>query len=576
VGDLLPRMTLDEKIAQMTLVEKGSITPEDIQVLGVGGLLSGGGGYPANNNTPEGWVEMVNGYQNLALSSRLGIPLIYGVDAVHGHNNLYGATIFPHNIGLGATRNPELVEQICRATALEMLATGIYWDYAPVLAVVQDARWGRSYESYGENTELVTELATACVLGIQGGSFEDGTAALATIKHFVGDGGTLWGTSTTENYMLDQGVTDIDEATLRAIHLPPYIPAIENGAMSVMISFSSWGGMKMHAQQYLITDVLKDELGFTGFVVSDWAGVDQIAPDDYYASVVASINAGVDMVMVPYDYLRFMDVVKEAVNNGDIPMERIDDAVTRILTVKFAMGLFEHPLANPDLLTVVGSEEHRTIARQAVVESQVLLKNEGDLLPLDPATSTIFVAGTAANDPGIQAGGWTIEWQGSAGDIIPGTTILEGIQNTVSPETQVVYVADGNFSAETAKPDVVIVVVGELPYAEGRGDSATLTLPEAELQAIENARAYSDNVIVVIVSGRPVMITDLIQDWDAVVASWLPGSEGQGVADVLFGVQPFTGKLPITWVASVDQLPLGSSDTEPLFPFGFGLETTAR
>ncbi|NDJ79388.1 MAG: hypothetical protein GYB65_24320, partial [Chloroflexi bacterium] len=316
VEDLLARMSLYEKIGQMTQVENGSIVPEDITNEAIGSILSGGGGAP-DVNTPAAWAAMTDGYQQYALETRLGIPLIYGVDAVHGHNNVYGAVIFPHNIGLGATRNAELVEEICRITALEMVATGTHWNFAPVLAVLQDARWGRYYEGYGEDTDLVTELSVACVEGLQGDSLADPLTVLATPKHFVGDGGAVWGTGSGD-YDIDQGVTDVDEDTLRAIHLPPYQAAVDAGAQNVMISFSSWGGMKMHGQQYLITDVLKGEFGFEGFIISDWAGVDQIASDDYYLSVVTSINAGVDMVMVPYDYIRFIDTLALAVENGDV------------------------------------------------------------------------------------------------------------------------------------------------------------------------------------------------------------------------------------------------------------------
>ena len=578
VDGVLAYMTLEEKIAQMTLVEKGSIINDDIQYLGIGGLLSGGGGFPQGNNTPEGWAEMVNGYQEYAINSRLGIPLIYGVDAVHGHSNLEGAVIFPHNIGMGATRNPALVEEACRITALEMIATGIYWNYSPVVAVVQDIRWGRTYESYGEDTDLVSELATACIQGLQGEDLSNPTTVLATPKHFVGDGGTVWGSSTTGDYQIDQGVTDIDEATLREIHLPPYAAVIDTGAQNIMISFSSWDGIKMHGQDYLINDVLLDEMGFNGFIVSDWAGIDQVNPADYYESVVIAINAGVDMNMVPYDYLRFMDTVKEAVDNGDISIERINEAVTNILTVKMEMGLFENPFSDPSLVDAVGSAEHRAVAQQAVTESQILLKNDGDLLPLDPNTSTVFVAGIPADDIGIQSGGWTIEWQGNTGDITTGTTILEAIEASVSDETTVYYNPRGSFANvvdENGDPiiaDVAIVVVGERPYAEGLGDDGELRIEPIDIRAITNAQEYADKVVVVLISGRPLIITEKIAEWDAVVAAWLPGTEGQGVADVLFGYAPFTGKLPITWPASVDQLPL-SSEHEPLFPFGYGLET---
>jgi beta-glucosidase len=316
--DLLARMVLDEKIGQMTLVEKNSIFPEDIAALGIGGLLSGGGGYPVNNN-PESWAEMVDGLQRLALQSRLRIPLIYGVDAVHGHNNVVGTVIFPHNIGLGAANNPELMGEIGHITAIETVATGIYWNYAPVVAVVRDIRWGRTYESYGEDTDLVTTLGTAYLVGMQGDDLAAPDTILGTPKHFIGDGGTGWMTSQTPGYFIDQGDTRVDEETLRDVFLPPYIAAVENGAQSIMVSFSSWNGVKMHAQRYLITDVLKGELGFDGFVVSDWAGIDQVSPD-YYQAVVTAINAGIDMNMVPYDYRRFIDTMKTATSrwNGSM------------------------------------------------------------------------------------------------------------------------------------------------------------------------------------------------------------------------------------------------------------------
>ncbi len=316
VEDLLARMTLAEKIGQMTQIEKGSINPRAVTEYAIGSVLSGGGGYPSPN-TPATWAEMVNGYKAAALDTRLSIPLLYGVDAIHGHNNVQGAVIFPHNVGLGATRNADLVRRIGEVTALEVAATSIEWNFAPVLAVPQDIRWGRTYEAFSEETALVTELATAYLEGLQGASLADPHTILATPKHFVGDGGTSWGTSTTENYMLDQGVTDVDEATLRAIHLPPYLDAIDAGAQSIMVSYSSWDGMKMHAHHYLITEVLKGELGFEGFVLSDWGAIDQISPD-YYEAVVTAINAGIDMNMVPYGYQRFITTLTQAVERGDV------------------------------------------------------------------------------------------------------------------------------------------------------------------------------------------------------------------------------------------------------------------
>jgi beta-glucosidase len=577
VEALLVQMTLAEKIGQMTQVEKGSIDERDIAGLYIGSILSGGGGTP-DRNTPQEWAAMVDGYQKLALESRLGIPLIYGVDATHGHGNVRGAVIFPQNIGLGATRDPALVERVGRVTAEEMAATGIYWNFAPVVAVPQDIRWGRTYEGYSEDTEVVSTLSSAYIRGLQNvdgaTDLSAATTVLATPKHYVGDGGTAWGTSETniiQQYMLDQGVTEVDEATLRAVHLPPYAEAVENGAMCVMASFSSWQDTKMHAHKYLLTDVLRGELGFQGFIVSDWGGIDQI-PGNYYSDVVTSINAGIDMVMVPYDYKLFINTLTEAVGNGDVPMARIDDAVRRILTVKVQLGLFEHPFSDEALLAQVGSDEHREVAREAVRKSLVLLKNEGDVLPLAKDTSVIFVAGKGADDVGMQCGGWTIEWQGAMGDITPGTTILQAIEDTVAEDAVVRYDRAGDF-ADDGRADVGIVVVGEEPYAEGVGDRADLSLSAEDIETIDRVRAVSDKVVVIIISGRPLIITEQIDDWDAVVAAWLPGTEGQGVADVLFGDYPFTGKLSYTWPRSMEQIPLGSGSGEPLFPFGYGLTT---
>lgn len=585
VEDLLGRMTLAEKVGQMTLVEKDSIRPNDIETLAIGALLSGGGGSPSPN-TPEAWAEMVNGFQERALATRLAIPLLYGVDAVHGHNNVRGATIFPHNIGLGAAGDPILMEQIGRATAEEVAATGIRWNYAPVVAVPQDIRWGRTYEGYSENSELVSTLAVAYLRGLQSpdGEMDLGNplAVLATPKHYVGDGGTAWDSPTTNGYQLDQGVTEVNEATLRAIHLPPYAAVIEAGAANIMVSFSSWDGRKMHAQDYLLTDVLKGELGFSGFLVSDWQAIDQI-PGDYYNDVVTSINAGLDLIMVPYDYQSFMTNLTAAAENGDIPMERIDDAVRRILTVKFELGLFEQPYPEEAWLAQVGSADHRALAQQAVRQSLVLLKNEADTLPISPDTPVIFVAGEAADDIGLQSGGWTIDWQGRPGNITPGTTILQGIENTVSAGTAVHFNRFANFdevtdsSGSPVAADIGIAVLSEEPYAEGVGDRADLSLAERDLAVLARLRQQSNRLVVILISGRPLIVTDQLPEWDAFVAAWLPGSEGQGVADVLFGSFPFTGRLSYTWPRTMAQIPLDLASLAaggcegPLFPFGYGL-----
>jgi beta-glucosidase len=461
-----------------------------------------------------------------------------------------------------------LVQRIARATAEEMVATGIYWNFAPVVAVPQDIRWGRTYEGYSENTELAAQLGAAYVRGLQ----DQTSVVAATAKHFIGDGGTKWGTSRTEDYKLDQGDMQVDEATLRALYLPPYKAAIDAGAKSVMVSFSSWNGVKMHAQKKLITDVLKGELGFKGFVVSDWAGINQITPN-YDEAIVTSINAGLDMIMVPDRYPAFIDGLTRAVKEGKVSPGRIDDAVRRILTVKFELGLFERPFADPALKVTVGSDAHRQLAREAVRKSLVLLKNENKTLPLAKDAVTIFVAGEADN-VGMQCGGWTLVWQGRSGNEMPGTSILAGIKQAASQKTRVEYNRDGKFEGVA---DIGIVVVGEQPYSEGRGDRADLSLLDDQAKLIDCVKAQSKRVVVVLISGRPMIVADQLPKWDAFVAAWLPGTEGQGVADVLFGDYDFVGKLPYTWPRWNSQLPLDlnalptKSCAAPLFPYGFGL-----
>ena len=590
VEDLLSRMTLEEKIGQMTQVEKNSIKPGDITKYYIGSILSGGGGYP-EENTVQAWYAMVESFQKEALETRLQIPILYGVDAVHGHGNLLNATIFPHNIGLGAANNPELMEKIGRATAEEMLATGIPWNFAPTIAVVQDVRWGRTYEGYSEKTELVSSLGTAYINGLQTLTDEDNAApgqsvfVLATPKHFLGDGGTIWGSSRTEDYELDQGNMQLPEEMVRRLYLPPYQSAVEAGAMNVMASFSSWKGTKMHAQHYLLTNVLKNELGFDGFIVSDWQGMDQIQPDDYYLSIVTSVNAGVDMNMVPYNYVSFIETMQDAVNNGDISEARLDEAVRRILRVKFALGLFDRPMPDTKYQGTVRSREHLEIARQAVRESLVLLKNENSVLPLDKNIPVLFVAGEGANDIGLQSGGWTLEWQGKPGNDNEGTTILSGIRALTGPTTRVEYHRDGDFSEfqdaddDPLVADVGIVVLAEEPYAEGVGDRADISLSEEETRLITEMREQSTAVVVILLSGRPRVITEQLPLAEAWVAAWLPGTEGGGVADVLFGDHPFMGKLSYSWPRSNEQLPININNLSeksgcdaPLFPFGYGLE----
>nr|GMD61642.1 lysosomal beta glucosidase-like [Ipomoea batatas] len=519
IKDLMKRMTLEEKIGQMTQIER----------------------------------------KRGALSTRLGIPIIYGIDAVHGNNNVYKATIFPHNVGLGVTRDPELVKRIGAATALEVRATGVNYAFAPCIAVCRDPRWGRCYESYSEDHKIV-QMMTEIIPGLQGDPpansqgvpfvAADKTKVVGCAKHFVGDGGTVNGT--------DESNTIIDINGLLSIHMPAYYDSIRKGVATVM-----------------------------GFVISDWEGIDRITDPphaNYTYSVQAGVLAGIDMVMVPINYTDFIGDLTSLVKKKVIPMSRINDAVKRILRVKFMMGLFENPMADMSLASQLGSQEHRELAREAVRKSLVLLKNgksddSQPLMPLPKKAAKILVAGTHAHNLGYQCGGWTIEWQGAGGnDLTIGTTILTAVKNTIDPSTQVIY-------QENPGPDILnsnnfsyaIVVVGETPYTEMFGDSANLTILEPGGAIINNVCA-AVKCAVVVISGWPVALEQYISKIDALIAAWLPGSEGQGVADALFGDYGFTGKLARTWFKSVDQLPMNVGDPhyDPLFPFGFGMTTEAE
>ncbi len=568
---LLGEMTTDEKIGQMTQLEQGSVGPAGVTYLLLGSVLSGGGGAPARSDDAAAWYQMVEAFQQGALSTRLRIPMLYGVDAVHGHNNVKGATIFPHAVGLGATNDAALIERIGRATAKEVAATGIRWDFGPVVAVPQDIRWGRTYEGFGEDPAQVSTLSSALIRGLQGANLTDSSAVAATAKHYLGDGGTRYGTSTTDTYLLDQGVTDVDEATLRAIHLPPYQAAVDAGVRIVMASFSSTREGKVHGDRHLLTDVLKGELGFTGFVVSDWGAVDQVEPD-YPTAVAKAIDAGIDMVMVPYDGPRFQDAVRAGLAAGTIDPSRIDDAALRILRVKFELGLFEHPMPPAGMEAVVGSADHRALARQAVAESQVLLSTTPDVLPIRP-TDSVLLAGPGADDIGTQSGGWTITWQGARGDITPGTTIREALEARLGDRLSYATAAQ---IPDVAHADVGIVVLAEQPYAEGKGDTRTLAIGASDL--VTEMRLKVDRLVVVVLSGRPVILDPVLPVADAVVAAWLPGTEGTGVADVLVGDAPFTGTTPYTWPRTPADAPrTGKAACEgAVFPVRYGLDASGR
>jgi beta-glucosidase len=592
VKALLAKMTLDEKIGQMTQPEYGPVLQNvgDMQKYFIGSVLSGGNSDPQVNgktdNSVQAWTDLYDRVQSEALKTRLGIPVLYGVDAVHGHSNVLGAVMFPHNIGLGCTRDPALVEKIGRITAEEVRATGIQWTFAPCVTVPQDIRWGRTYEGFSEDPAVVGMLGPAAVRGLQGTDLSNPLSILACVKHYVGDGGTSPGAVAPSNVAptgagssprvrLDQGDTKVDEATLRRIHLPGYIAAIKAGAGSIMPSYSSWNGVKCSGSKRLLTEILKQELGFEGFLISDYNAIGQIKRGDLKGSIEVSINAGMDMAMEPTDYRTYYNDLKELVGEGKVPMSRIDDAVTRILRVKFAMGLMDKnrsQLADRKLQKAFGSPEHRAVAREAVRKSLVLLKNDKKTLPLSKQAARIHVAGKSADNIGNQCGGWTIQWQGQTGNVTPGgTTILAAIKAAV-PKTQVTFSLDGT-GAQGAT--LGVVVVGELPYAEGSGDRADLSLAKEDVAAVNNMKKAGIPVVVIVISGRPVLVNDILPQADALIAAFLPGTEGQGVADVLFGDYKPTGKLSYSWPKSNDQLPLNinlpKDKYDPLFKLGYGL-----
>jgi beta-glucosidase len=605
VADLLDRMTLAEKIGQMTQAERASIDSDTSRItsLNLGSVLSGGGSVPTPN-TPEAWADMVDRYQAAALNTRLGIPLIYGVDTVHGDGNMQGATVFPHNIGLGATRDPALVRRVAHVAASETRSSGPQWAFAPCVCVARDDRWGRIYESYGETPALVARMGTA-IDGFQGpaGHLSDNDRVLATAKHFAGDGLTTYGTGSnsqkTGTYPIDQGVDQVDHATFERLALAPYVDAVrQHHVGSVMPSYSDvdWtedglgNPINMHGNRDLITGWLKDQEGFDGFVISDYNGIDHINPGvaTFAEQVATSVNAGVDMFMQPSNFELFETTLTALVDNGTVPMSRINDAVSRILTKKFQLGLFEHPMTDRTHLSEVGNAAHRAVARRAVAESQVLLKNARSTLPLS-TKQRVYVAGSNADNIGNQAGGWTLTWQGGSTTQIPGQTILDAIEDDAP---QVTFSEDA--SAPVPHNAIGVVVVGETPYAEGFGDVGgplwaydpgdngvprppkTMQLSDADAAAVTRVCAQAAKCVVLVVSGRPMIIPPtMLQHIDALVASWLPGSEGAGVADVLFGKTPFTGQLPVTWPRTVAQEPIniGDASYDPLYPFGWGLQT---
>ena len=567
---LVAQMTPEEKIGQMIQADYNAIAghEEDITRLALGSVLNGGSSDPGDNS-PRAWADAIDACARRALATRLKIPLLYGVDAVHGHNNIPGAVIVPHNIGFGAARDPVLVERAARVTAEEVLATGANWTFSPGVIVARDERWGRTYESFGEQPDLVGRLGAGAIRGYQTADLASPVSVLACAKHFLGDGGTTGGK--------DQGDTVCDEATLRRLFLAPYVDAVRAGVGSIMVSYSSWNGIKMHGQSRLLTDVLKGELGFRGFLVSDWAAIDQL-PGDYATQIATSINAGLDMIMIPNgpgkknNYDEFAALLGEHLRAGRVSKARIDDAVRRILRVKLAMGLADRPLVSRSRLGEIGSAEHRAVARECVQRSLVLLKNERSAFPLAKSIRRLAVVGAAADDLGAQCGGWTVSWQGGHGAVTPGgTTLLAGLREVAPVNCTVTFDAGG---ANLTGAEAIVVVVAEEPYAEGKGDRKELTVPEKDLALLRRAHAANVPVVLVLLSGRPLILGEALGLCDALVAVWLPGTEGAGVADVLFGATAPTGKLPMSWPRTMAQIPVnvGDASYDPLFPYGFGLD----
>lgn len=564
IDSLIAKMTLEEKIGQMTQIRHfDEFTTEDITSGSVGSIIHTDG--PTPGESAEEWQARFIELQKLALNSRLGIPLLFGVDAIHGQNTFDGATIFPHNIGMGATMNAQLVEEAARITAIECQATGFNWTFAPCISIPYNEKWGRVYEGYSESTELTQTLTRASVRGHQG-KLDDSKTVMATVKHYVGDGSTEYG--------VEGGTTVLTTREISERLLPPYRKAVKTGVGAVMVGFNDLAGISMHAHKPLITDTLKKGMNFDGIVVTDWKGYSRFGRNDI-------INAGVDMVMaVDGDMKVFREGLKQGVESGEVPIERINDAVRRILRQKFRLGLFEQPFPDTSLAKLVGNQKHRDKARQAVRESLVLLKNDNGTLPIPENADKIVVIGEHADNTGLQSGGWTIRWQGLDSSYNGSTTILEGIQQIA--EGEVIY--DTTATSQHSDADYTIIVVGEQPYAEFFGDigdersSCSLTLTEIHQKYIDTYKDKDTKLIVILISGRPLVVTNDIIKSDAFVAAWLPGSEGDGIAEVLFGQYDFTGKLPHSWPSNVDDFKgkygpnFWNDNPNPLYDIGFGLQ----
>jgi len=552
VEALLGQMTLTEKIGQMTQsVWHNNVSPNVIRQYSIGSIIHTEG--PVPGETPQEWTANFDRFQRAALNTRLGIPLLIAVDAVHGQNTFDGAVIFPHNIGLAATRNMALVKRAAEITAIETAGTGFNWTFSPCIAMPQHEHWGRVYEGFSEDRDLTTAATIASIQGHQGEALSSTNTIAATAKHYIGDGATESG--------IEGGNALINEQELRRTYLPPYISAVEQGVAAVMVGFNSVNGINMHQHQYLVSDVLKEELGFSGVVVTDWDGGQRFGP----AHTV--VNAGIDIAMQPGNHKEFIEDLSGSVKDGTVSLQRIDDAVRRILKLKFKLGLFTRPFAKSEFSQQVGSEAHRAVARQAVRESLVLLKNNRRALPLS-AEDRIAVVGEHAQSSGLQSGGWSIHWQGQTESYRGSTTIFDAIK---AAGTSVEHAEKGCYAEMQA--DKVVVVVGEQPYAEGAGDTNELWLSDQHKALISNCAALQIPTIVILISGRVLAIEEQLNQSDAFVAAWLPGSEGGGIADFLFASDGFkpVGKSPYAWPRKVSDLPLDKYDSRALFQFGYGL-----
>ena len=567
------KMTVAQKAGQMVQISIRHLKDKaDLATYGIGSMLAGGSDYPPGALTADSWAAYTAEVKTAAMKNAHGIPLLFAIDAVHGNAKTEGAVVFPHNVGLGCTGDEKLLEEIGRITALETLGSGVDWAFSPVLAAARDERWGRTYEAFGETPEIAATLGTALIRGIQRTTNPHASiGALACAKHFAGDGATTFGTSHMDGGFLDRGNTTLPDDQFWKLAVSQYIPAIEAGVGSIMVSYSSVNGRKMHGEKNLLTNILKGTLGFNGFVISDWKGIDDLE-GDFQADVITAINAGIDVIMAPDDFKEFIEVVTDAVP-AQISQERIDDAVQRILQVKCEMGLFEDtysPTTDPALIEATGNSAHRNVAREAVAKSLVLLKNDGAILPLKK-DARVHIAGSGADNLDKQCGGWTMNW-GGAGSKTKGTTVLEAITHVVGKQNVSTSKDATGIPADTT---VGVVVVGEYPYAEWLGDRDRLTLDDDDVDAIANMKKTGIPFVVILFSGRPMIITDQLNASNAFIAAWLPGTEGDGIADILFGDVPATGKLSHSWPKGMNQIPINAGDKNyaPLFPLGYGLTT---